>query len=84
MTTARAAVIGMLLFTAGCGGGGDDDEDGEAVSLDAEDAVLALANAGLPVELTVVYTDETDPNKSPGPARWLHLQGCVCRYAHRR
>jgi hypothetical protein len=66
MTIIRAAVIGVLMFAAACGGGGDENGDGDAVSLDAEGVVLALAEAGLPVELTVVYTEESDPNNRLG------------------
>jgi hypothetical protein len=67
MIIIRAALICVLVLAA-CGGDDDsesaslDDDHGEALSLAADDVVLALAAAGLPVELTVVYTEATDPN----------------------
>jgi hypothetical protein len=67
MIIVRAGLIGVLILAA-CGDDDDggtasaDGDGGEAVSLAADDVVAGLAEAGLPVELTVVYTEASDPN----------------------
>lgn len=53
------AALAAILVLAACGGG---DDDGGSNPTSAEDVVLELRAAGLPIGEYVVYDEQTDPN----------------------
>lgn len=59
------AALVLSLMLAACGGGGGDDDTGDT-DMSAEEVVLALKDAGLPIGEHIAYDEESDPNDLMG------------------